>query len=162
MSKARKPRRLADTYTFPGFHPLAYVQRIFGDPQARLITLVRRRKKHSAARVEQLTGPGTTVVYTSGINCPRMTREAICHKIRIRGLDRVSRSSTVPHACETSGFWLVPRHGEFGLGSLPPGYDELSASALLPYTRLPTANAPQTARADAHAGLPSDGVFLTS
>jgi transposase len=45
MSKTRKPRRLADTYTFPGFHPLAYVQGIFGDPQARLITLVRRTKK---------------------------------------------------------------------------------------------------------------------
>ena len=60
MPKTRKPRRLADTYTFPGFHPLAYVQGIFGDPQARLITLVRRRKKHSAARVAQRIGPGTT------------------------------------------------------------------------------------------------------
>lgn len=61
MSKTRKPRRLADTYTFPGFHPLVYVQGIFGDPQARLITLVRRRKKLSAARVVRRIGPGTTV-----------------------------------------------------------------------------------------------------
>ena len=60
MSKTRKPRRLADTYTFPGFHPQAYVQGIFGDPQARLITLVRRTKKQSAARVVQRIGPGTT------------------------------------------------------------------------------------------------------
>jgi hypothetical protein len=60
MSKSRKPRRLADTYTFPGFRPLAYVQGIFGDPQARLITLVRRTKKQSAARVARPIGPGTT------------------------------------------------------------------------------------------------------
>ena len=61
MPKTRKPRRLADTYTFPGFHPLAYVQGIFGDPQARLITLVRRTKKNqSAARVARRIGPGTT------------------------------------------------------------------------------------------------------
>jgi hypothetical protein len=60
MSKTRKPRRLADTYTFPGFHPLAYVQGIFGDPQARLITLVRRTKKQSAARVARRIGLGTT------------------------------------------------------------------------------------------------------
>jgi hypothetical protein len=36
MSQTRKPHRLAYTYTFPGFQPLAYVQGIFGDPQARL------------------------------------------------------------------------------------------------------------------------------
>lgn len=60
MSKTRKPRRLADTYTFAGFQPLAYVQGIFGDPQARLITLVRRTKKPSAARVARRIGPGTT------------------------------------------------------------------------------------------------------
>ncbi len=60
MSKTRKSRRLADTYTFPGFHPLAYVQGIFGDPQARLITLVRRTKKQSAAHVARRIGPGTT------------------------------------------------------------------------------------------------------
>ena len=70
MSKTRKPRRLADTYTFPGFHPLAYVQGIFGDPQARLITLVRRTKKQSAVRVEQPIGLGTTA--DSG-------GSAICH-----------------------------------------------------------------------------------
>jgi hypothetical protein len=61
MPKTRKPRRLADTYTFRGFHPLAYVQGIFGDAQARLITLVRRTKKQSAARVARRIGLGTTV-----------------------------------------------------------------------------------------------------
>ena len=60
MPKTRSRRRLADTYTFPGFHPLAYVQGIFRDPQARLITLVRRTKKQSAAPVARPTGPDTT------------------------------------------------------------------------------------------------------
>ena len=60
MPRPRKPRRLADTYTFPGFQPLAYVQGIFGDPQARLVTLVRRTKKRSAARVPRRIGLGTT------------------------------------------------------------------------------------------------------
>jgi hypothetical protein len=61
MPKTRKPRRLADAYTFAGFRPLASVQGIFGDPQARLITLVRRGKKRSAERAEQRIGAGTTV-----------------------------------------------------------------------------------------------------
>ena len=45
MPKRRAPRRLADTYTFPGFRPQQTVQGIFGDPQARLIRLTRRGKK---------------------------------------------------------------------------------------------------------------------
>ena len=60
MAKLPKCRRLADAYTFPGFRPLARVQGLFGDPKARLITLVRRRKKRSAARVAPGTTPGTT------------------------------------------------------------------------------------------------------
>ena len=45
MAKSVKRRRLADAYTFPGFRPLQRVQGMFGDPRARLITLVRRGKK---------------------------------------------------------------------------------------------------------------------
>jgi len=60
MQKSRKRRRLADAYTFPGFRPLARVQGLFGDPQARLITLVRRGKKRSAAPAVRFTVAGTT------------------------------------------------------------------------------------------------------
>lgn len=45
MPKTRTQRRLADTYTFPGFRPRQSVQGIFGDPRARLIRLSRRGKK---------------------------------------------------------------------------------------------------------------------
>jgi len=44
MPKPRKARRLADAYAFPGFRPLAGVQGMFGDPQVRLVTLVRPGK----------------------------------------------------------------------------------------------------------------------
>jgi hypothetical protein len=44
MAKLHKRRRLADAYTFSGFRPLQPVQGLFGDPGARLVTLVRRGK----------------------------------------------------------------------------------------------------------------------
>jgi hypothetical protein len=44
----RKRRRLQDAYRFPGFHPLATVRGMFGDPKVRIVRLVRRRKKRRA------------------------------------------------------------------------------------------------------------------
>ncbi len=41
----RKPRRLDDTFRFPGFRPEATVRGIFGDPKARIVRLLRRGKK---------------------------------------------------------------------------------------------------------------------
>ena len=46
-----KRRRLQDGYRFPGLRPLATVRGVFGDPQARIVVLVRRRKKLPAASV---------------------------------------------------------------------------------------------------------------
>jgi len=60
MPKRRKSRRLADAYRFAGFRTLETVQGLFGDPQARLITLVRRGKKHSAGPAAPCTLAGTT------------------------------------------------------------------------------------------------------
>lgn len=61
MATSRKrPRRLADTYTFPGFRPETTVCGIFGDPKARIVTLTRRSKKHSVAPAERSTRVGTT------------------------------------------------------------------------------------------------------
>jgi len=60
MPKSFKRRRLADAYTFPGFRPLQRVQGMFGDPKARLITLVRRGKKRSVAAAVRFTTGGTT------------------------------------------------------------------------------------------------------
>lgn len=60
MATPRKRRRLVDAYAFPGFRPLATVQGVFGDPKARLITLIRRTKKLSAAAAAWRIAPGTT------------------------------------------------------------------------------------------------------
>ena len=70
MVKPLKRRRLADAYTFPGFRPLERVQGLFGDPRARLITLVRRGKKRSVASVAPRTAPGTTADTVGSGICP--------------------------------------------------------------------------------------------
>jgi hypothetical protein len=60
MSTSRPYRRLADAYTFAGFRPLARLQGMFGDPHARLVTLVRQGKKPCAAVAELSSVAGTT------------------------------------------------------------------------------------------------------
>ena len=47
----KQKRRLSDAYVFAGFRPLLVVRGIFSDPNARVITLVRRSKKQCAAVV---------------------------------------------------------------------------------------------------------------
>ena len=54
----QKKRQLRDEYRFPGFYPKPDVQGIFGDPKARVVTLVRRQKKQRAV-VEQFTRAST-------------------------------------------------------------------------------------------------------
>jgi hypothetical protein len=46
-----KRRRLQDGYRFAGLRPLATARGVFGDPKARIVVLVRRRKKQRAASV---------------------------------------------------------------------------------------------------------------
>ncbi len=70
MAKPPKRRRLADAYTFPGFRPLERVQGLFGDPKARLITLVRRGKKRSVVLAVSRTEPGTTAGAVGFGICP--------------------------------------------------------------------------------------------
>ena len=48
-NSAKRQRRLWDAYAFPGVRPQPTVRGIFGDLKARVITLVRRSKKRSAA-----------------------------------------------------------------------------------------------------------------
>ena len=54
-----KQRRLTDVYSFAGVRPLATVRGVFGKPQIRVITLVRRSKKRSAAAAVLFTEAGT-------------------------------------------------------------------------------------------------------
>ena len=60
MAKQRKRHRLVDAYAFPGFRPRAFVQGMFGDAWARIVTLDRRGKKRSVGRAGQCTGASTT------------------------------------------------------------------------------------------------------
>jgi len=55
-----KQRRLQDTYRFPGLRPLATVRGVFGDPRARIVVVVRRRKKLPVAGADVGTAVSTT------------------------------------------------------------------------------------------------------
>ena len=56
----KQAQTLSALFSFPGFRARSRLQGIFGDPHARLITLV-RRKKLPCARVAGLgIGPSTT------------------------------------------------------------------------------------------------------
>jgi hypothetical protein len=57
-----KFKQLHDLYRFPGFVPFARIHGVFGDPQAVVITLQRRRKKRFAVSVVR----SITVTTTNG------------------------------------------------------------------------------------------------
>ena len=60
MHNFRRLRRLWDTFRFPGFRPSITVVGIFGDPAARVITHIRRSKKHAVLCAAARVGDGTT------------------------------------------------------------------------------------------------------
>jgi hypothetical protein len=60
MAKSPARRRLSDTYRFTGFRALEQIKGVFGDPRARVVTLVRRSKKLRAMPVGECTPAGTT------------------------------------------------------------------------------------------------------
>jgi len=60
MATSSKQKRLLDAYRFVGFRPLERLAGVFGDPKARVITLVRRSKKQPVASVVENTWVGTT------------------------------------------------------------------------------------------------------
>src|SRR2546425_12491304 len=68
-NSARRQRRLWDTYSFPGFRPQPTVRGVFGDPKARVITLVRRSKKQPAAVAAGCNRVGTTARRGGGAVC---------------------------------------------------------------------------------------------
>lgn len=77
MATLRKHKRLLDAYRFAGFRPQEEVRGIFGDPMARVITLVRRSKKLSARSVAGRTRAGTTARHGASAICPAATRGSI-------------------------------------------------------------------------------------
>src|SRR5215211_9345944 len=77
MATSRQRKRLLDAYRFPGLRPLEEVRGVFGDPKARVITLVRRSKKRSARNVVERTWAGTTARPGGCATYPAATRESI-------------------------------------------------------------------------------------
>ena len=59
-TSTKHPRRLLDAYRFPGFRPQATIKGVFGDPKARVVSLVRRGKKQSAGVAGKRSRAGTT------------------------------------------------------------------------------------------------------
>jgi hypothetical protein len=73
----KRTRRLWDTYAFKGFRPLPSVRGVFGDPKARVISLVRRSKKRRAAAAAKYSGAGTTDESVRSEICRAAIRECI-------------------------------------------------------------------------------------
>ncbi len=73
-TSTKRVRRLWDTYVFSGFRPTATVRGVFGDPKARIVSLVRRSKKlHAAGAAEY--GEAGTIEECGGFGiCPVATR----------------------------------------------------------------------------------------
>jgi hypothetical protein len=72
-TSTKRPRRLLDAYRFPGLRPQATVKGVFGDPKARVITLVRRGKKQSAGVVASHNQVGMTASSGASATCPVVT-----------------------------------------------------------------------------------------
>lgn len=78
MAKKRKRAgRLTDAYAFPGFRPLHSVRGVFGDPKARIVTLVRRSKKRRAECADDRTAVGMIDARGGCVIC----RPAVCASI---------------------------------------------------------------------------------
>jgi len=66
----RKKRTLSDVYSFKYFKPKKTLRGIFGDPHARIITLMRQGKKLYAVPAVPSIGPGMTARSTGFGTCP--------------------------------------------------------------------------------------------
>lgn len=69
MRSRPQKKRLLDAYRFPGFRPLDEIRGVFGDPFARVVTLVRRSKKHAAECVAANIRAGMTDVFDAFATC---------------------------------------------------------------------------------------------
>jgi hypothetical protein len=65
----KRVRRLWDTYAFSGFRVQPTVRGVFGDPKARIVSLVRRSKKRHAGAAREYNGVGTTEEHVGYETC---------------------------------------------------------------------------------------------
>jgi len=76
-SRRRSSEQLRDAYRVPGFTPCHTVTGVQGDPHVRVVTLRRRVKKRSAARVERRIARGIKD------RQPRRVRDLPCGDVRV-------------------------------------------------------------------------------
>jgi hypothetical protein len=68
----KQTQTLSELFSFPGFRARSRLWGIFGDPHARLVVLVRRKKLPCAPAAGLGTGPSTTARRAEcGIRMPR-------------------------------------------------------------------------------------------
>jgi hypothetical protein len=68
----KQTQTLSALFSFPGFRARSRLHGIFGDPHARLVTLVRRKKPPCARTAGRGTGPFTTAGHAEcGIPMPQ-------------------------------------------------------------------------------------------
>ena len=72
-NSAKRQRRRWDAYAFLGVRPQPTVRGVFGDPKARVITLLRRSKKRSAAAAAGCSRVGTIAGSGECAICPAAT-----------------------------------------------------------------------------------------
>ena len=53
-------KTLSAFFSFPGFRARSRLQGVFGDPRARLVVVVRQKKRRCVSAVEPGRGPSTT------------------------------------------------------------------------------------------------------
>ena len=75
----KRIQTLSALFSFPGFRAHSRLQGLFGDPHARLVTLVRRKKRPCVRAVAPATGPFTTARRAGcGIPTPRAGASTWC------------------------------------------------------------------------------------
>src|SRR5260370_40401726 len=93
-----KRRRLLDAYRFPGFRPIEEVRGVFGDPHARIVTLVRRSKKRPAGHADENI-PGGTIARFAALE---IFRPAAC---AYSWSSRYGASGAASAARRSAGVW---------------------------------------------------------
>jgi hypothetical protein len=87
-----KRRRLLDACRFPGIRPIEQVRGVFGDPHARIVSLVRRSEKPAAAPAGESIPGGTIASFVAfGIFQPAACTYSWCSRCGASGAGIAAR-----------------------------------------------------------------------
>lgn len=82
VTSTKRVRRLTDAHAFPGFRPQPTGRGVFGDPKARVISLVRRSKKRPVAVAVACSPVGTTGAHARRAICRAATGACTWFEVR--------------------------------------------------------------------------------